>query len=752
MKITRASVGQFGKIKQRELELHEGLNVIYGENESGKSTLLAFIKAMLYGFSSNKKSIRDNLRKRYMTWGEDKAEGEVYLDDGQVTYRIKRQFGNKKSQDKLEILNALSGESIALEPLTTPGKLLFGVEVHTYEKTSLITQLASEISPNNNDEIIKYLTNLQGTGDESTSYHKAKKDLEDYRKHITNSSKKPGVLDNLKKEYDFELEKINRLKNQKKDFDENVLSESVDLDNTLERLVATEESHNEHMDNIKSKVMRYKDVATDLKKKEIENKESLESFKNQHESESMIDDVSAQEDLNKIIEENVRKENYQENIEIHQSIQDEVMRLRRDERCNSLIEEVEKLECTIQETNVLLRKQQKLKDQLKSTYKESELRKMSNNKTWMLVAAFLSMILMIATILVEKIPTPVGTMMIVPIIFCIYRIGRINKRLKEKETIKKKILTEINRIENDAEKYCERHGAKNLNQLHEKIEKNKIEYGNINTVIKEKEKLLCEYDQKRYHDLIERSEVLISGLLKKYDCENQEALKQKIINYQKKKEKYSRIDEALRLSGKEEDTLTKKKQNLYQDILEEIHMLYEQIIAASQVKLDELKGRINKYEKEVASVDTAIKAIDDAFVQFHMAFSKNLNEEAKKILKKITSKNYNQVLVSKDFEIKISNDDVKEIKSIDYFSNGTWDQVYFSVRMAIAKIISEKINVKLPLLLDDAFVQYDEKRMEAVLEYIYDYSKNHQVILFTCQKREVEYLKKYKDVHVINMN
>ena len=54
MKINNLKVNSFGKLKDKELKLSDGINIIYGENEVGKSSMQKFISCMLYGISKNK--------------------------------------------------------------------------------------------------------------------------------------------------------------------------------------------------------------------------------------------------------------------------------------------------------------------------------------------------------------------------------------------------------------------------------------------------------------------------------------------------------------------------------------------------------------------------------------------------------------------------------------------------------------------------------------------------------------------------
>ena len=65
-------------------------------------------------------------------------------------------------------------------------------------------------------------------------------------------------------------------------------------------------------------------------------------------------------------------------------------------------------------------------------------------------------------------------------------------------------------------------------------------------------------------------------------------------------------------------------------------------------------------------------------------------------------------------------------------SDGTADQLYLALRLAVA----EELTPDAPLVLDDAFVRFDDTRTAAALKILKEYAENKQVILFTCQTRE----------------
>jgi len=90
MYIKQLKIDAFGVLRDREIELYRGLNIIEGDNESGKSALAMFIKFILYGLSG--KSVGGELseRKRYVNWETGTAGGSMTVSDGTREYRIER--------------------------------------------------------------------------------------------------------------------------------------------------------------------------------------------------------------------------------------------------------------------------------------------------------------------------------------------------------------------------------------------------------------------------------------------------------------------------------------------------------------------------------------------------------------------------------------------------------------------------------------------------------------------------------------
>ena len=95
MKIKKIYIAAFGGLKDFTLDINDGLNVIYGNNEDGKSTVFAFIKAMFYGTGRNTKSISDSVRLKFTPWDGAtmggriffENEGKIFVCEGRVTQK-----------------------------------------------------------------------------------------------------------------------------------------------------------------------------------------------------------------------------------------------------------------------------------------------------------------------------------------------------------------------------------------------------------------------------------------------------------------------------------------------------------------------------------------------------------------------------------------------------------------------------------------------------------------------------------------
>ncbi len=109
MKILDLKINNFGKLTNKEIKLEDGINIIYGENESGKSTLLKFIMGMVYGLSKNKNGKFISDYERYTPWDGGEFSGKISykLDNGE-RYEVFRDFKKKNPNIYNEELEDIS--------------------------------------------------------------------------------------------------------------------------------------------------------------------------------------------------------------------------------------------------------------------------------------------------------------------------------------------------------------------------------------------------------------------------------------------------------------------------------------------------------------------------------------------------------------------------------------------------------------------------------------------------------------------
>ena len=148
-----------------------------------------------------------------------------------------------------------------------------------------------------------------------------------------------------------------------------------------------------------------------------------------------------------------------------------------------------------------------------------------------------------------------------------------------------------------------------------------------------------------------------------------------------------------------------------------------------QVRRDNLKEQADEIEPG------AEEKMKGAAESLGRQTSGRLNRRASEIFSELTGGRYRGVSVGEKMEITVW-DGERNIRA-DRLSRGTLEQIYFSVRMAAAELLLEE---PMPVLLDDTFAFYDEKRLESVLKWLS--SQKRQVIIFTCHKREQEILDK----------
>ena len=213
MKIKNIKINSFGNLDDKEFNLSDNINIIYGKNEAGKSTLLKFITNSFYGTSKNKKGREFSDYDRYKPWGKEVFSGRLKyeLDNGE-TYEVYREFGKKNPKIFNSNLEDISKEFSIDKNL---GNQFFYEQTKVDEQTFLATvasmQQEVKLEKNAQNVLVQRMANIAGTGEDNVSYKKAIDLL--YKKQLD----EVGTYRSQGKPINIVQNKLNELKNKKQE-------------------------------------------------------------------------------------------------------------------------------------------------------------------------------------------------------------------------------------------------------------------------------------------------------------------------------------------------------------------------------------------------------------------------------------------------------------------------------------------------------------------------------------------------------
>ena len=617
MKINNLKINGFGKIENKEINLENKINIIYGKNESGKSTIFNFIVSMLYGCSKLKKGKNISNFEKYKPWNTEEFSGKIkYELDNNKKYEIIRKFKSKNpiiyNENSEDISKQFNNDK-------TKGINYFceqtGIDEDLFISTTAVAQEEIKLEKNNENLIIQKITNIASTGEDNTSYKNAinklnKKQLNE----IGTARSNDRPINKIEKE-------LNELKIKK---------------NNLNNIITNKENFEIENNKIKT---------------EINNSENkIEIIKNIKE---IIEKNKIEKEKINLISENIL--NYEKEI-------------------NNLKNEKENVN--------------------KKTIKET------NNKNNKLIIEIISLILSIIIFIsgfvfknnIIKIITLIPTVVFIATLCINIKNKKEIKRIKENnKTIKKEEININNKIEII---------EKNIKD--EKLKKELLENKIKNIINVEKEKIKNKYNSEKY----------IEELFLNNNIENIYEKEIKILNENKLQLHKLEI---------EKNNMEEKLNNL--------------------ILIDEKINYLNEQYKELMqkneSIEYAKNILEKAYIEMKQnitpKFIKNLSE----IIKEISDNKYEEIKFNNEDGLIVEKEN-GEYVSVDKLSVGTIDQLYLAFRLSIIKEISEE---KIPIILDEAFAYYDEKRLENILKYLSEKIDN-QIIIFTCTQREKNILNK----------
>ena len=169
--------------------------------------------------------------------------------------------------------------------------------------------------------------------------------------------------------------------------------------------------------------------------------------------------------------------------------------------------------------------------------------------------------------------------------------------------------------------------------------------------------------------------------------------------------------------------------------------------AQLEADLAEKEEQRRSLQAEYDAISLAAQVLETSNLNLQKRFSPALGEKSAEIFTKLTQGKYNKVLLNKELIPSAQEKDSLLPRETFQLSQGTADQLYLAVRLAICDLVLPR-EKKAPLVLDDALITFDDGRMEAALIYLAQLARERQILLFTCQHREAAFLQKSNVSHI----
>ncbi len=765
MKIKSINIDAFGMLENFSLDFTDGMNIVYGENENGKSTVMAFIKMMFYGGKGGSK-IKTS-RSKYFPWSGKAPAGSITFEHKGRNYRIEREFKGSNSTDKVYLFDLDMGTKTAAA--ADIGRELFGLSEAAFERSIFIGALTGEKSDSEAEgEINAKLSNLSTGGDEDISYTKVLSRLEKAKNSLTSKKGTAGIMDKniakiktLEEQYTsayFEQKRIIELKENAHSLAQEISQLEASIKQVKEKIEISESSKN-----------------TEKIKELLSLKASLDEL---NESLSLNDGKVIDEIFVKTVTFSLRKlENTAQKIDAkrneEQLLKSNIALLQNpsedmtEENAHKLSSQIEELKTKVADCEAKKTNTQECISAKNDELNAAKAKKKAFNPL-LLIAAFVTLasgvLFFILDIAVAAIPLCAAGFIFLVLSFILRPYddtikNKLNSEIYELQSLSQNLTNEGEKLLAEINLLSEKFKAINtvlagnsavLHKQQENLAACEEETAQLLIMKLEEEKKLIEfYSRYKLHDSVSDIAQELESITE--HTNRQREIKQQLnyivkdlgnISYEKAKQLLEAADtsevisnedtEALNAEFERLNALITDKKSSYSALITEIKILEKNTIIPCFLtgEISELKHNVASQEQFCRECEIATQVLTESFAQLRRSYGSVLEKKSAEILCQLTLGEYTDMSISNSFEINVEKKDVFGQKEIDYLSAGTADQAYLSLRLALASLM--EVGVSLPVLLDDPFIQYDDSRTKKALEFFNSFAKEHQVILFTC--------------------
>ena len=698
MKIEKLEVEQFGGLRNFTLELTTGVQYIHGVNEAGKSTLCAFMAAMFYGLPAKVRGggLKGDSRSLYMPWGETYMAGTLHFEHEGTRYVLKRRFGQTARGDRTNLYSALDWQEIVMPPEEI-GQHFLGVGEEAFYKTLFISQLGAAFEKGKEDELLMRLSNLEHTGDEDASVQKAITELERVQYELISKTGRGGSLVQL----DGEIEALKQELLDAKQKHGTFRSLLLDIRRMTAEKEETEQKLNRLLEQRKA-ALAFEAYQNDIRAMKEQTELTLRLEK---EKEALAKEQQEQNRLSR------EKESF---AYIFSLGQEQIMQIAEQETVCAVLEKQ-------------LAEEQALRQEVESLQEAVSQKRETKKKLCVpiiTVSAFVATAAMVLGIFVK--PLWFGLLVISAMLIPFFY---------QKDDPKELLALEAKLSEKVAglSKLAAEETDKKLSGMRAEIA---LVY--VSAEVRNRAALLEKAEAaKALAYQLDGKEKEIARLQENI------AIMEKTLAAMPKQE----MPEAVIYEGPSVAALDAERENLQSKQLSierelaqknakaENGFLGTRSVGVIETALEEALKRREAMQETYETVSLAKNTMAECFEELKSSFAPILNETSGTVIAELTGGRYQEVRVTDDYKMMLKTPDGNEIVPAEYVSAGTYDLLYFALRMAVLHTLYEKIPL---LILDDTFIQLDDERQKAGFSWL---CRNHseQVLYFSCHKPPAEW-------------
>ena len=751
MIIEKIVIKSFGRINDMTLEFSDGVNVIEGENESGKSTIAAFIRYMLYGFTDDE-SESTLERKKRISWETGMAHGSMYVRVGGKRYVINRSTVPTDNSERptyreeASIVDVETGAP-AFGKLAA-GEVFFGVDSELFDNTAFIGQIGG--SDIDEGSVKQSIENIIFSGSEKINKQRAESRISDKMNALLHQGGAGGAIVDLARK-------------------EEALEESLDACNIDNKLILEKEAELYRIRQRRAEAEEKQTKLYDLDSS-YNNAMLIQTFDQLHLLEQECEEKI--EFYNKYIEENTRagfypNEQYLTDLLVARKGVNEAYHTLGDAQDaynaqKAAIGITHEIENAIERAGELGGEANIVK-RATSLWKQTV-----RNSVLAILSALLAIAAGVFEIVTLEIPELAVLQILIGILgvlalgaggYLLFSLLKSNKELSglEKEfgtasfeDLKGKIaIIAEARSKRDAMALATENAREAVVRARERYEEAKRELTTI--ILRWGE----EPPTSDLGDFLDRLEGRVRFFLEKKNelLDEKTDMEITVREIRRNLADKSEIDVRAQVSplmrkalmGFNHDEIINgiadakarvaEEDRLAFDVENELMLLKARAGDPSEYysRIDAIASRREDMQQKHKAYFIALKAINSATDNLRAEISPRLGEYATRLMEIMTEKKYTSFDVSDGLTVTFG-DENGEQKSVDFLSGGTRDMAYIAVRAALIDMLYSE---KPPICFDESFAHQDNVRARAMMKAInYLASEGCQSFIFTCRGRE----------------